>query len=125
MDNPVVSFVVVVYNTEKSLSRCMDSLVFQSFQNIEIIVVNDGSTDLSQKIIEDYIQKFPDIIVSIQQKNGGVSSARKAGVEAARGTWIMFVDSDDWVHPFAARVYDAKAGCGSKRFCLCHLCECL
>lgn len=102
MDNPVVSFVVVVYNTEKSLSRCMDSLVFQSFQNIEIIVVNDGSIDLSQKIIEDYIQKFPDIIVSIQQKNGGVSSARKAGVEAARGTWIMFVDSDDWVHPFAA-----------------------
>ena len=101
MEKPAVSIIVAVYNTQKYLRRCLNSLVFQTFQNIEVIVVNDGSTDDSQKIIDSYVEKFPQIMVAVKKENGGLSSARKAGIEKAKGEWVMFVDSDDWVHPCA------------------------
>ncbi len=104
MRKPAVSIIVAVYNTQKYLQRCLNSLVFQSFQNIEIIVVNDGSTDESQNIINSYAEKFPQLIVAIEKENGGLSSARKAGIEAAKGEWVMFVDSDDWIHPCAVEL---------------------
>ena len=101
MEKPAVSIIVAVYNTQKYLRRCLNSLVFQTFQNIEVIVVNDGSTDDSQKIIDSYVEKFPQIMVAVKKENGGLSLARKAGIEKAKGEWVMFVDSDDWVHPCA------------------------
>lgn len=104
MIKPVVSIVVAVYNTQNYLRRCLDSLVFQTYQDIEIIVVDDGSTDASLKILNEYAEKFPNILVPITKENGGLSSARKTGAEAANGDWILFVDSDDWIHPCAVEL---------------------
>ncbi len=87
-----ISVVVPVYNSEKYLRQCLDSLTGQTFKDMEIICVNDGSTDDSQEILEEY----PHIIV-IHQENLGVSAARNAGMRAACGEYIGFVDSDDWV----------------------------
>lgn len=94
---PYVSVVVPVYATEKYLRRCLDSLVFQTLDNIEILVVNDGSPDNSQEIIDEYAERFPDKIIPLIKENGGLSSARQFGTEHATGKYIGFVDSDDWV----------------------------
>lgn len=91
-----VSVIVPVYNTEKYLSKCLDSVLGQSYKNIEIIAVNDGSTDGSLKILEDYSKKSSNIIV-INKKNNGVSAARNDGLKRATGEYMMFVDSDDWI----------------------------
>jgi glycosyltransferase involved in cell wall biosynthesis len=93
---PRVSIVVPTYNVEDYLARCLESLLSQSLGAIEIIAVNDGSTDRSGKILTDYANKDPRIVV-IEQKNLGVSSARNAGIKAAHGEYIGFVDPDDWV----------------------------
>lgn len=90
------SVIIPVYNAQKTLARCLDSLVSQQRKDAEIILVNDGSSDGSEKIIEDYRKSFPNII-SIRQENRGVSVARNRGLEAAQGTYITFVDSDDYV----------------------------
>lgn len=93
---PEISVIIPVYNTEKYLSRCLDSVCHQTFLNIEIIVVNDGSTDKSLEIIQQY--SFNDSRIRIiSKKNGGLSSARNAGLEAAKGNFILHVDSDDWI----------------------------
>jgi len=91
-----VSVIVPVYNTEEYLSKCLDSLVNQTLNEIEIIVVNDGSPDDSQKIIDEYSSKFTQI-KSFQKPNGGLSDARNFGIEKAKGEFIGFVDSDDYV----------------------------
>lgn len=88
-----ISVIVPVYNAEKYLEKCLDSLVNQTLKDIEIIVVNDGSTDGSEKILSKYKNK----IKIIHQKNSGVASARNNGMSVARGEYIAFVDSDDWV----------------------------
>lgn len=92
-----VSVIVPVYNTEKYLDKCLNSLVNQTIEDIEIIVVNDGSTDDSLKIIKKYLKKYPEKIVLINQKNGGISVARNNGIKSATGEYIGFVDSDDFV----------------------------
>ena len=92
-----VSVVVPVYNVEHYLRKCLDSLVNQTLENIEIVVVNDGSKDDSQKIIEEFQQKYPDKIVSFQKENGGLSDARNFGIDNCNGEFIGFVDSDDYV----------------------------
>jgi len=92
-----VSVIVPVYNTEKYLSKCLDSLVNQTLKDIEIIIVNDGSKDNSEKIIEKYVKKYPNIIFSYNKENGGLSSARNYGVKYAKGEYISFIDSDDYV----------------------------
>lgn len=97
IEGPCVSMVVPVYNTEKYLRRCLDSLVFQTVDRVEILVVNDGSTDNSQAIIDEYAARFPGKVVPLIKENGGLSSARKFGTEHATGKYIGFVDSDDWV----------------------------
>jgi len=92
-----ISIIVPVYNVEKYLKKCLDSLVNQTLSDIEIIVVNDGSPDKSQVIIDEYQKKYPTMIKSFKKKNGGLSDARNYGIEKAIGEFIAFVDSDDWV----------------------------
>ena len=92
-----VSVIVPVYNVRDYLSKCLDSLVNQTLKEIEIIVVNDGSPDDSQKIIDKYQKKYKNII-ALKKKNGGLSSARNYGLKHATGDYITFVDSDDWVN---------------------------
>lgn len=91
-----VSVIVPVYNVEKYLTRCLDSLVNQTLKNIEIICINDGSTDNSTEILNEYAQKNSRI-VAITQENAGLSATRNKGIDIAKGKYIGFVDSDDWV----------------------------
>lgn len=97
MENmPLVSIVVPVYNVERYLRKCLDSLVQQTYRNIEIIIVNDGSTDQSANIIREYSQK-DDRVKVVNKTNGGLASARNAGVSIATGEYVWNVDSDDYV----------------------------
>ncbi|MBO0992541.1 glycosyltransferase family 2 protein [Bacillus sp. SD088] len=91
-----VSVVVPIYKVEEYLHRCIDSICEQTYPNLEIILVNDGSPDRSGKIIDEYAAKDPRII-SIHKENGGLSDARNAGMEYVSGEFILFVDSDDWL----------------------------
>ncbi|MBE6649559.1 MAG: glycosyltransferase family 2 protein [Ruminococcaceae bacterium] len=96
MNDLKVSVIIPVYNVEKHLARCIESLINQKFDDYEIIVVNDGSTDNSPQICDEYARKS-DLVKVIHKQNGGVSSARNAGIDSAVGEYIMFVDSDDYV----------------------------
>ena len=93
---PKVSVIVPVYNVEKYLKKCLDSLVNQTLKDIEIIVVNDGTPDNSQEIIDKYVKKYKNVKSYIKE-NGGLSSARNYGLKYAKGEYVAFVDSDDWV----------------------------
>lgn len=95
----LVSIIVPVYNVEKYLRECLDSIVNQIYNNIEIILVDDGSTDGSPEICDEYAQRDERIIV-IHIPNGGVSNARNLGIDKAKGEYIMFVDSDDIIMPY-------------------------
>ena len=92
-----VSIIVPVYGVEKYIDKCLDSLVKQSLKEIEVIVVNDGTKDNSQKIIDKYVKKYPDKIKSFIKENGGQGSARNYGLEKASGEYIGYVDSDDFI----------------------------
>lgn len=92
-----VSVIVPVYNTEQYLRKCLDSLVNQTLHDIEIIIINDGSSDNSEVIIQEYKEKYPDLIQSIIIENGGVSNARNIGIKQARGEYLAFCDSDDYI----------------------------
>lgn len=94
---PLISIIVPVYNVEKYLNRCLDSLVSQEFKDYEIIVVNDGSPDNSQIIINQYEKKYPKLISSYIKENGGLGDARNFGLLKANGKFIIFIDSDDWI----------------------------
>ena len=96
MKEELISIIVPVYNTEKYLRECINSLINQDYENIEIILVDDGSKDSSPNICDEYANKDKRIKV-IHKENGGVSSARNAGIDASAGEWITFVDADDWV----------------------------
>lgn len=93
---PEISIVVPVYNMAGSLRRAIDSILNQNFKNYEIVIVDDGSTDLSGKICDNYAERH-DYIRVIHKPNGGLSSARNAGISEARGKWVTFCDSDDYV----------------------------
>lgn len=92
----MISIIIPVYNTEAYLSQCLDSLINQSYSDLEIICINDGSTDCSRKILANYAEK-DDRIRIIDSPNQGISEARNLGIKAAKGEWIMFIDSDDWI----------------------------
>lgn len=92
-----VSIIVPIYNTEKYLKKCLDSLVNQTLKDIEIILINDGSTDNSQNIIDNYCAKYSSKIKSFTKENSGQASARNLGITKATGQYIGFVDSDDWI----------------------------
>ncbi len=91
-----VSIIVPMYNTEKEIARCLETLANQTLKDIEIIVVNDGSTDNSKNIVFDYMKKYSNIVY-LEKKNGGLSDARNYGMKFAKGEYIAFVDSDDFV----------------------------
>lgn len=93
----MVSVIVPIYNVELYLRRCLDSLVKQKHQNIEIIMVDDCSTDGSGDIAKEYAEKYPQFSLVRREKNGGLAAARNSGMERVSGDWIAFVDSDDWV----------------------------
>lgn len=96
--NILISIIVPVYNTEKYLSACIESILGQTFTNFELILVNDGSKDESGVICDTFSQ-IDNRIQVIHKSNGGVSSARNSGLEIARGKWITFIDSDDFIKP--------------------------
>lgn len=96
MSQPKVSIIIPVYNVEKHVSDCIESVLKQSFKDFELILVDDGSPDNSGKICDVFAEKDHRIRV-LHKKNGGVSSARNLGIDNASGEWICFVDSDDWV----------------------------
>lgn len=98
-DNIAVSIIVPVYNVkEEFLHRCMESLLAQTMSNIEIIIIDDGSTDNSRNICDEYASR-DNRIVLLHQNNSGVSVARNKGIQMAKGKWITFVDADDWIEP--------------------------
>ena len=92
-----ISVIVPVYNVEKYIDKCLDSLVNQTLEDIEIIVVNDGTPDNSQFIIDKYASKYPEKVFSYIKENGGLSDARNYGMKYARGEYVAFVDSDDYI----------------------------
>lgn len=93
---PMVSIIIPVYNVEKYLNQCVDSIISQDYENKEIILVDDGSTDSSGTICDEYSNKF-DYIKTIHKSNGGLSDARNTGIDNANGDYILFVDSDDYI----------------------------
>ena len=104
MENIKLSFIVPVYNVEKYLRKCMDSILAQDYSNYEIILIDDGSTDDSGAICDEYTHTHHTSNIThqtcpirvIHQDNAGLSAARNAGIKAARGTYLCFVDSDDY-----------------------------
>lgn len=99
MMSDLISVIVPVYNLENYIVRTLDSILSQTYKNIEVIVVDDGSTDSSAKIIDDYADLYRDVIKILHIKNSGVSVARMKGVLAAKGDWIGFTDGDDVIEP--------------------------
>lgn len=118
-----ISIVVAVYNAEKHLPRCLDALVNQTLKEIEILCVDDGSTDSAPQIVDQYAEKYPEKIKAFHKENGGEFTTRNYGLERATGEYVTFVDNDDWVEKdWAEKLYNAAksndadlAVCGFER----------
>lgn len=108
MNNPLISVIVPAYNVEKYIGRCLDSIINQTYKNIEIIIIDDGSNDNTPSIIRKYSKHF-DFIIPLFQENQGVSRARLNGINKSRGEWIGFVDSDDEIEDDMYEVLLKKA----------------
>lgn len=97
-NTPLISVIIPIYNVEKYLNECVDSVLQQTYSKLEIILVNDGSPDNCGPICEDYAKQDTRIVV-MHKENGGLSDARNAGLDICKGEYISFIDSDDFVHP--------------------------
>jgi glycosyltransferase involved in cell wall biosynthesis len=115
-----VSVIVPIYNVEKHIEKCIDSIINQSYSKIEVIMVNDGSTDNSRKMIDKYNGDSRCKI--LDKKNGGASSARNLGLENSIGEYIFFVDSDDYLHKEAVRLLVEKMDTSGADFCCYRIC---
>ena len=105
LDTPKISLIIPVFNTEKFLKKALESVEKQTFKYFETIIVNDGSTDKSAEIIENFAKKNKNVTV-INQSNQGLSAARNTGIKNARGEYIAFLDSDDFLMPtFLSSLY--------------------
>ena len=93
-----ISIIIPAYNIENYLGKTLDSVLAQTYQNIEVIVVNDGSKDGTGKVVDDYAA-HDSRVIAVHKENGGVTSARLRGIAAASGDWIGFVDGDDYIEP--------------------------
>lgn len=111
---PSVSVIVPVYNIEQYIGKCLDSIIGQTLKEIEIIVVDDGSTDDSSRIIDRYA-RTDSRIVAIHKTNGGVVSARNCGIAQATGLYILFVDGDDHLAPRRLRTASEKSASDQRR----------
>ena len=96
LNEPLVSVIVPVYNVERYLRHCVNSILIQTYHNLEVILVDDGSPDNCPKICDEYAKADARVKV-IHKNNGGLSDARNIGMQAASGDYLMFVDSDDWL----------------------------
>ena len=94
--NEVVSIIIPIYNVEAYLRQCLETVIHQTYPNLEIILVNDGSPDQSEEICKEFFRKDARIRY-VRQENGGLSAARNTGIELATGDYITFIDPDDWV----------------------------
>lgn len=117
---PLISVIVPVYRVEQYLPKCVDSILNQTYRNLEVILVNDGSPDTCGVICDAYAEKDPRVKV-IHKENGGLSSARNAGIDIAQGEYFGFVDSDDWIEPEMYEIlysgiwkYDAEVAYGGR-----------
>lgn len=118
-----ISIVIPVYNVEKYLRRCLDSVLNQTLADIEVIAVNDGSTDMSQEILEEYQEKYGGKLKVYQKENGGMSDARNYGIMYATGEYVGFIDSDDYIEPqMYEEMYD-KAKTKDYDIVCCDFCE--
>lgn len=106
---PRISVIVPIYNVENYVRQCLDSLLHQTMKEIEVICIDDGSTDSSRKIVEEYVGPHEGVMVRvIHTENRGLSAARNRGIDVAKADWLMFVDGDDWVSPgFCREPYEA------------------
>ncbi len=95
---PLLTVVIPVYNVEKYLKRCIESILVQEWKNYDILLVDDGSIDRSPQICDDYVRAY-DFISVIHKENGGLSDARNTGISNAKGEYVYFPDSDDWIEP--------------------------
>ena len=97
---PMISIIIPMYNLEKYIVDCMESIRVQDYSNFEVLIVDDGSTDCSVKVVKEYIEQYKlKNFFLLTKPNGGISSARNAGLEKAKGEWILFIDGDDWIEP--------------------------
>lgn len=94
--NPLISIIIPIYNQEKLLARCLDSILMQDYKNLEIILINDGSKDSSPQLCDAYAEKDNRIVV-VHKENAGVAEARNSGLDVATGDYISFIDPDDWI----------------------------
>lgn len=120
--DPLISIIVPVYNTDRCLSRCIKSILSQKFKNFELLLIDDGSTDESGEICDEYAAKDRRIKV-FHKKNGGVSSARNVGLDNAKGEWITFCDSDDFVSPNWLKIYIDNISDGIDLICQALECD--
>lgn len=119
-ENPLISVIVPVYKVERYLPKCVESILNQTYRNLEVILVDDGSPDGCGAICDGFAEQDSRVRV-IHKKNGGLSDARNAGLEIAQGEFIAFADSDDWLEPEAyeallglSQKYNAKMVCGGR-----------
>lgn len=115
--NELVSVIVPVYNVEKYLKKSVNSIICQTYSNLDIILVDDGSPDRSGYLCDRFAEKDKRIRV-IHKENGGVSTARNAGIDAATGTYICFVDSDDWLPSNAIEILTSRIKSDDSDFCI-------
>lgn len=94
----LVGIIIPVYNVEKYIRRCLDTVISQTYKNIEVLLIDDGSSDSSYSICQEYSKK-DNRLKLLHKENGGVSSARNIGIDVANGKYISFVDAGDWVEP--------------------------
>ena len=120
MHQPQISVIVPVFNVERFLSECLDSILSQTFEDFEVICVNDGSTDSSLHILDGYSKKDPRIKI-VCQENKGLSGARNTGLNLARGKYIYFIDSDDFIYPETLQILYDKAESFNSEITICNM----
>ena len=118
MENPLISVIVPIYNVERYLPKCIESIINSTYTNLEILLIDDGSTDQSAQICSNFT-KIDNRILVVTKENGGLSSARNLGLDRAKGKFICFVDADDFIHPEMITVLYKQLADGNTDFAYC------
>lgn len=116
--SPKVSVVLPVYNAEEYLPRCLDSVLSQTYENLEVVAVDDGSSDGSPALLDAYVARYPERVVVEHRPNGGAAAARNRGIELCSGDYLTFIDNDDWLDPdFIQRMVEAALSSDAEVVC--------